>query len=114
MLSTVSERLLYLMDINEMKQTELAASIGISKQSLYKYLHCKCEPRAEIIARMAKVLNTSADYIVGLTNDTSPIERNKETEEKALRDSQLLSKFHRLSQEDKMRVEERINMLLGE
>ena len=63
-----------------MKQTELADKIGISKQSLYKYLHCMCEPRAEIIARMAVVLNTSADFIVGITNDHNPIERDKSNE----------------------------------
>ena len=111
-MSTVSERLMYLMDANELKQTELASLIGISKQSLYKYLHCKCEPRAEIIARMAKVLNTSADYSVGLTNIPFPVARNEEAEAAASRDAELLSMYHRLSRDDKIRVEERIKTML--
>ena len=111
-LSTVSERLIYLMETNEIKQTELASLIGISKQSLYKFLHCKCEPRAEIIARMAKALNTSADYIVGLTNNPEPIIRSHDFEVAALRDTELLTMFHHLSHDDKVRIEERMKTLL--
>lgn len=113
-MNTIANRLVYLMELHDMKQTELAEKIGISKQSLYKYLHCGCEPKAEIIARMARVLNTSADYLVGLTNDFVPVIRNKETEEKVKRSAILISKFNRLSNEDKIRIEERINMMLEE
>ena len=96
-----------------MKQTELADRIGISKQSLYKYLHCKCEPRAEIIAQMAEVLSTSADFIVGLTNNAAPIQKDSETEQNLERENLLLSNFRSLSENDKIRIEERIEMLLG-
>ena len=111
-MTTIDERLIFLMENLDMKQTELAEKIGISKQSLYKYLHCKCEPRAEIIAKMAVVLHTSADYIVGLTNDSRPILRKAETETTAMEENELLSKFRRLSPEDKIRIEERINIFL--
>ncbi|MDO5478565.1 MAG: helix-turn-helix transcriptional regulator [Clostridia bacterium] len=96
----------------DMKQTELAEKVGISKQSLYKYLHCQCEPRAEIIARMAITLHTSADFIVGLTNDSSPIVRDASAEELAGEEHAFFSKYKKLSKEDKIRIEERINMLL--
>lgn len=111
-MTTLSDRLIYLMENCNMKQTELADKIGISKQSLYKYIHCKCEPRAEIISRMAVVLNTSADYIVGLTNDSSPIKRDEAFERKAENENLLLSKYRRLSERDKIRIEERIDILL--
>ncbi len=111
-MKTISNRLVFLMENLDMKQTELAEKIGISKQSLYKYLHCKCEPRAEIIAKMAVVLNTSADYIVGLTNDCRPIIRTSESEIRAKEENEFLSKFRNLSTEDKIRIEERINIML--
>lgn len=113
-MNTVSERLLYLMDMCDMKQVQLAQSVGISKQSLYKYLHCKCEPRAQIIAKMATVLNTTADYIVGLTNDPSPAHRNPQTELNAKKENELLAKIKRLSPDDRIRIGERIDMMLGE
>lgn len=111
-MNTIAERLIFLMENLDMKQTELAERIGISKQSLYKYLHCKCEPRAEIIAKMAVVLNTSADYIVGLTNEYHPVNRTTESENNAIEENEFLSKFRKLSHEDKIRIEERINILL--
>ena len=111
-MKTISERLVFLMENLDMKQTELADKIGISKQNLYKSLHCKCEPRAEIIAKMAIVLNTSADYIVGLTNNHHPVKRTAESENNAKEENEILSKFRKLSPEDKIRIEERIDILL--
>ena len=108
-MTTVAERLIFLMENLDMKQTELAQIVGISKQSLYKYLHCKCEPRAEI---MAIALNSSADYIVGLTNDPNPINRSDVIESTAKQETQLISKFRQLSEENKIRIEERINIML--
>lgn len=111
-MTTVAERLVFLMESLDMKQTELAEKVGISKQSLYKYLHCKCEPRAEIIAKMAVHLHSTADFIVGLTNDPKPVNRSDETEQAAQKETELLSKFRRLSFEDQIRIEERMNIML--
>lgn len=111
-MTTLSERLIFLMENMDMKQTELADKIGISKQSLYKYIHCKCEPRAEIIARMAKALNTSADFIVGLTGIYAPVKYDEKNEITAYNEWKFITKYRRLSAEDKIRIEERIEMLL--
>lgn len=112
-MKTVADRLIFLMEAKDMKQTELADSIGISKQSLYKYLHCKCEPRAEIIAKMAIILGTSADFIVGLTNNSSPVHRTGSEESCLERENALISNFRSLSEGDKIRIEERIETFLG-
>ncbi|MDD4689405.1 MAG: helix-turn-helix transcriptional regulator [Eubacteriales bacterium] len=111
-MTTVGERLIYLLEEQDMKQTELAERVGISKQSLYKYLHCKCEPRAEVIAKMADALNTTADFIVGLTNDPKAISRDETDEQVARKETELLSKFRRLSVDDQIRIEERMNIML--
>ncbi len=111
-MKTISERLLFLLDVMDMKQTELAEQIGISKQSLYQYLHGKCEPRAEIIAKMARVLHTSADFVVGLTEDSEPISRTEESECVACAENEFLQKYRKLSPEDRARIDERMNTLL--
>ena len=111
-MTTLAERLIFLMENMDIKQTELADKIGISKQSLYKYLHCKCEPRAEIIARMAKALNTSADFIVGLTNNYNSVIYDKMQEANCKKETELLMKIYKLSERDKIRLEERIDIML--
>ena len=111
-MTTLADRLIFLMDNLDIKQTELADRVGISKQSLYKYLHCKCEPRAEIIARMAKTLNTSADFIVGLTTDYNPVGHDKTREKDCEKNTELILKFQNLSNRDKIRIEERIDIML--
>ncbi len=126
-MKTIGERLIFLMENKDMKQKELADRIGISKQSLYKYTHDLCEPRGEIIAKMAIVLETSADFIVGLTEDFSysrsnitkesavlfPSPKNVlEIEKKAHKLNILINKLKKLSSENFNKIEERIDFLL--
>jgi len=116
-LKSIGERLIFLMENKDMKQKELADKIGISKQSLYKYTHDLCEPRGEIIAKMAEVLETTADFIVGLTKDFDSIRKNTQpealkSESKADRLNVVINKIKRLSDENFNKIEERIDVLL--
>ena len=111
-MTTVAERLQFLLESRDMKQTELADRIGISKQSLYKYLHCKCEPRSEVIAKMAAALSTSADFIVGLTADPTPRQRDPETEQRMEKQTELTAKVQKLTPVNRIRLEERLDCLL--
>lgn len=111
-MESIGQRLIFLMESKDMTQKTLADKIEISKQSLYKYTHDLCEPRSEIIARMAVALDTTADYIVGLTKDPAPVRRNGELEQKAKKESELLARIRRLSPEGYARLEERLDMLL--
>ena len=95
-----------------MTQKELADRIQISKQSLYKYTHNHCEPRSEIIARMAVALGTTTDYIVGLTEDSKPMKRSADREREAKKENELLARIRRLSPEGYAKLEERLDMLL--
>ena len=111
-LDTVGNRLVFLMEQSDMKQTDLADKIGISKQSLYKYTHDLCEPRSEIICRMAKVLNTTSDFIVGLTGNHKPCDTDIEVENSMRKETELLAQFGKLSKENQAKIEERISVLL--
>lgn len=109
-MNTLGERLSFLRDNMEMTQIELAEKIGITPMTLAKYTKDLNEPRSSTIAKMAQVLNTTSDYIIGLTDDYTsntepPLLQNK-------REQDLLFSFRKLSEKDKIRVEERILTLL--
>lgn len=52
-------------------QKELADKVGITDATLSRYENNKREPKAEILARMAKVLNVTTDYLIGRTDNKS-------------------------------------------
>ncbi len=110
-MNTLGERLSFLRDNLEMTQMELAEKIGITPMTLAKYTKDLNEPRSSTIAKMAQVLNTTSDYLVGLSDDYTatgtelPPLQNK-------REQDLLFCFRKLSEQDKIRVEERIYTLL--
>ena len=110
-MNTLGERISFLRDNMEMTQMELAEKIGITPMTLAKYTKDLNEPRSSTIAKMAQVLNTTSDYIIGLTNDYT----SSNTESLSLpnkREQDLLFSFRKLSEKDKIRVEERILTLL--
>lgn len=110
-MDTLGERISFLRDNLELTQTELAELVGITPMTLAKYTKDLNEPRSSTILRLAQVLNTTSDYLVGLTDDYStscaptPMPDNK-------REQRLIFNFRKLSEKDKIRVEERILTLL--
>ena len=48
---------------------DLAEEVGVSGAAVSRYLNGEREPSAGILARIAKVLNTTVDYLQGLTDD---------------------------------------------
>ena len=50
---------------------QFADMVGISKSTLGYYENDKRMPDIEILARIANVLNVSADYLIGRTNTRS-------------------------------------------
>lgn len=111
-MKTIGERIIFLREEQGMKQTELADRIGITKMTLYKYEKDKCEPRSEIISRLCDVLGTTADFLIGRTNDPSPLQRDDEKEQDYLKQNTFLQAFNRLSKEDQIRISERMEVLL--
>lgn len=111
-MNTLGERLSFLRDNMEMTQMELAEKIGITPMTLAKYTKDLNEPRSSIIAKMAQVLNTTSDYIIGLTDDYSP-SASEPSSLQNKREQDLLFNFRKLSENDKIRAEERILTLLN-
>lgn len=56
---------------------QFAAMVGISKSTLGYYENDKRMPDIEILARIADTLNVNADYLIGRTNTTAQMGRQK-------------------------------------
>lgn len=111
-MQTIGERIIFLRENIDLSQVKLAERIGITKMTLYKYERDICEPRGEIIARLAKALNTSADFLLGLTNNPKPRILNSELENEFKSENAMLIKYRDLSSLNKAKIEERIDILL--
>ncbi len=112
-MNSIGERIIFLRENLDLSQVKLATLIGITKMTLYKYEKNICEPRGEIIARLAKALNTTTDYILGCTDDFSPADNGLNTGciIKA-REVELIARYRRLDSDNKARIEERIDSML--
>ncbi len=49
-------------------QKEIAARIGVSPQTVSKYMKKDIFPALDTLAKLCKVLDVSSDYILGLNN----------------------------------------------
>ncbi len=48
-------------------QKELARAVGVSPQTISKYMHENIFPALDTLAKLCSVLDVSADYILGLS-----------------------------------------------
>lgn len=51
---------------------EIAEQLGIATRMIARYESSESEPSSETVAKMARVLVVSADYLLDLTDDPSP------------------------------------------
>jgi transcriptional regulator with XRE-family HTH domain len=52
-------------------QEELAALLNLGQRQIPRYESGETDPSADIIARMARALGVTADYLLGLTDEPS-------------------------------------------
>lgn len=60
-----SKNLKAVMDERNMTQTQLSALTGLAKSGISQYLSGKVTPKAAVVQKLADVLETSADYLLG-------------------------------------------------
>lgn len=65
-------RLVHAMEIRNMKQKELAKATGVTEATVSRYVNEKRRPDIDFIRDIVRVLNVSADYLLGFTNDMTP------------------------------------------
>jgi len=84
-MNNLGKRIQELRKKQDMSQTELADNVKVSKSQIIRYEIKGSQPPADILNKIADVLNTSVDYLI-----------NGATEEKAkasLKNNDLLVKF---------------------
>ena len=70
-------RLRDLREDQELKQKEVAAVLGIDQRIYSNYEIGKREIPAHHLIKLTDLYNTSADYILGLTDNPAPYERKR-------------------------------------
>lgn len=63
-------RLTELMEEKDLTQIELANKVGITNVTISRYLSGERKPRIEIVTKLAEVLNTTVDYLLGYKTKT--------------------------------------------
>ncbi|PBI62260.1 helix-turn-helix domain-containing protein [Clostridioides difficile] len=97
------------LDIN---QKELATKVGITEASLSRYENNLREPKSEIIVRLAKALETSKDYLLGVNDNTKISKEDKliiENLSVSEKTKKLLEKIYSLEKEDREAIEKMID-----
>lgn len=64
-MSDIGSKIIQLRKKNNLSQTELAKLIGASRTMVGNYERNANAPSIEMIAKIAKVLNVSTDYLIG-------------------------------------------------
>lgn len=83
-------------------QLSVALASGVTQEAISMYESGVGYPSAQVLIKMSKYLETSTDYLLGLTDDDTPIKylnRNLSNKEK-----ELLDRFIYLATEDQLKL----------
>lgn len=58
-------------------QESLAEALGVGNRQIWRYENEETDPDGAVVAKIARILGTSADYLLGLTDDPIPYIRSK-------------------------------------
>ena len=69
-LDQIRTRLIASIRESGLTQTEIAKRLGIKQQTVQKYIASKAMPALDTLANLCAVLDVSADYLLGLEDET--------------------------------------------
>ena len=112
-MNSIGERIVFLREERDMSQKNLAYTIGIAPTSLSRYENNLYEPKAEILNRLASALDTTSDFLIGLTDIyEKPADAPKRIAGLTADEQHLLSCYRKLNDLNQERVKERAETLL--
>jgi transcriptional regulator with XRE-family HTH domain len=80
MVEKLAERVRQLREAKDWSQGRLATYSGVSRAQISRIESGQRRPSAEVLMKLAKALDTTTDYLLGLTDDPrKPAERDYET-----------------------------------
>ena len=68
MYKTFGSRLVHAMELRNMRQKELAKETGVTEATVSRYVNEKRRPDIDFIRDVVRVLNVSADYLLGFSD----------------------------------------------
>ena len=79
--------------------TSLAVDLEISQEAISQYISNKIKPKTATIIKMAKILNTSTDYLLDLTDNPTPSNFILSEEE-----NDIINNYRKLNEKEKLKV----------
>lgn len=112
-MNSIGKRIVFLREERDMSQKHLAYTIGIAPTTLSRYENNLYEPKAEILNRLPKALDTTSDFLIGLTDIyEKPADARKRKSELTADEQRLLSYYRKLTDLNQARLKERAETLL--
>lgn len=68
------ERIEELLTRKGINHRELSLMVGVTEQSISRYVHGTRVPRGNTLAKIAKALNVTSDYLLGCETEEDPME----------------------------------------
>ena len=87
--------------------TSLAVELEVSQEAISQYISGKIKPKTKTIIEMAKILGTSTDYLLGLTDNPNPNDFYLTEQE-----NYLINNYRSLSNDEKIRVDAYIQAMI--
>ena len=88
-----------------MSQKQLADVINVSQQSINKYENHDVEPNIETLIAIAKLFDTSVDYLIGITDVKRKIENVQQYDLNG-NEKEIVDLYRSLNDEDKKIITE--------
>lgn len=81
-------------------QVKLSVDLEVSQELISRYELGSSFPQPNMLIKLANYFNCSVDYLLGLTDITTPLYKNR-ISEKEIKDSEIINKYNQLSSENK-------------
>lgn len=93
-------------------QVKLATDLEVSQELISRYELGSSFPQPQMLIKLSKYFNCSVDYLLGLTNTTTPI--NYLTNNSSIvKNAEIINKYNSLSNEYKKCFDKFISFLLN-
>ena len=109
---TTGERIALRREELGLRQYQVAERIGVTKTTMSKYENNINVPNSDILARLAEVLQTSADYLCGITDEPAP--HGDGWVRVGNSDKWVIDMLSDLNHDNKVRLSERAKIMLEE
>lgn len=98
--NTSMENLKKIVKLRNKSLTSLAVELEVSQEAISQYISGKIKPKLSTIIKMASILNTSTDYLLGLTDNPNPADFVLSSEE-----NNLINIYRKLDKNEKLKVD---------